>query len=163
MINEHKVFHDRIQAWLSGHLDAEATEAFRAHQIECADCAARAQSEKNLWEMLGAGKIEDQELVPSVWPQVREKVFKSAIPAKTVGSSWFFGGGQLVRASLAACAVSAGLMVGILTPGVSNQANAENTSNKLWDTESSWLDATSTDGLAGIWLDPGLSDESDGS
>ena len=68
-----------------------------------------------------------------------------------------------MRASLAASAVAAGLMAGILIPGFSGQADADEINSDLWVSEASWLDVTATDGLAGIWLNPGLSDESDGS
>jgi len=123
----------------------------------------RTQAEKDLWELLGEGRIQTKGAVPSVWPQVQQRTFGSPEKNLQAGNSWFFGGGQWVRASLAASAVAAGLMVGILIPGFSGQAGADETNSDLWVSEASWLDVTATDGLAGIWLDPGLSDESDGS
>jgi len=68
-----------------------------------------------------------------------------------------------MRATLAACAVVGGLMVGTMLPGLSPTATADEVNNELWVSEASWLDDSATDGLAGIWLDPGLTEESDGS
>ncbi len=121
------------------------------------------EREKELWELLGEGRIQTKGPVPSVWPQVQQRTFGSPERDLQAVNSWFFGGRQWVRASLAACAVAAGLMAGILIPGFSGQADADETNSELWVSEASWLDVTATDGLAGIWVNPGLPDESDGS
>ncbi len=163
MNDEHKKFHDRIQDWLSGQLSSDEVGLFEKHCKQCPECAARAQAEKDLWELLGAVQPENQGSVPSVWPQVQERVFGDSSVTLVPVNNWFFGRGQLVRASLAAGAVAAGLMAGILVPGMSGEASAEDVQNDLWVSESSWLDVSATDGLAAIWLDPGLPDESDGS
>ncbi len=158
MNTNHETFRLQIQDWLSGQLAAEAADQFMTHMAECPDCATLAESEKELWEMLGQGDVRASGPVPSVWPTVRERTFGSG-----QSSAWFFGGRQLVRASLAACAVVTGLMVGVLVPGLSATATADEGSGDLWVSEASWLDDSATDGLAGIWLDPGLEDEGDGS
>ncbi len=163
MTNEHQIFHDRIQSWLSGQLGSGALEKFETHRKECPECASQAQAEKELWELLGEGRIQNLGPIPSVWPQIQQRVFDSPGNNLLFGNGWFFGGGQVVRASLAACAVAAGLMVGVLIPGLSGRASADDINSDLWVSEASWLDETATDGLAGIWLSPGLSDESDGS
>ena len=158
MNNNHEIFRDQIQAWLSGQLDAGTVLQFEAHMADCPDCAALAAGEKELWELLGQGDAHTSGPVPSVWPSVQQRTF-----GKGSNGAWFFGGGQLMRASLAACAVAAGLMVGVLVPGLSATATADEINSDLWVSEASWLDETATDGLAGIWLDPGLAEESDGS
>ncbi len=163
MTNEHQYFQDRIQAWLSGQLAAAALKKVEAHRVECAECAALARGEKELWELLGAGGIQNPGPVPSVWPQVQQRVFGSPENLAQKDNGWFYGGGQMVRASLAACAVVVGLMAGVFIPGLSGPAGADDSSSDLWVSEASWLDESATDGLAGIWLSPGLSEESGGS
>lgn len=158
MSNNHQLFQDRIQGWLSGQLDAEAFTQFEAHMAQCNQCSRLAASEKELWELLGQGDVRPNGPLPSVWPSVQQRTFG----ARQSGT-WFFGGRQLVRASLAACAVVSGLMVGVLVPGLSTTATADEINSELWVSETSWLDETATDGLAGIWLDPGLADDSGGS
>lgn len=158
MNSNHKIFRSQIQAWLSGQLESGDTRQFEAHMAECHDCAAHASTEKELWEMLGQGDVLASGPVPSVWPGVQERTF-----GQSRNGTWFFGGGQLMRASLAACALVAGLMVGVLVPGMSPTATADEINNDLWVSEASWLDDSATDGLAGIWLDPGLPQESSGS
>ncbi len=122
------------------------------------DDARLAATDKELWELLGKGDVRSSGPAASVWPSVQQRTFGAQ-----KNGTWFFGSGQLVRASLAACAVVAGLMVGVLVPGLSATATADEINNDLWVSEASWLDDSATDGLAGIWLDPGLADESDGS
>ena len=158
MNNNHEIYLDQSQAWLSGHLDAGAVSQLEAHLADCPECAARAADEKELWELLGQGAVCGSDPVSSVWPSVQQRTF-----GKGSNGAWFFGGGQLMRASLAACAVAAGLMVGVLVPGLSTTATADEINSDLWVSEASWLDETATDGLAGIWLDPGMAEESDGS
>ena len=158
MNSNHDFFRGQIQAWLSGQLNVADARQFEAHMTECHDCAAHAAADKELWEMLEEGNVLDFGPVPSAWPGVQERVF---VPSKN--GAWFFGGGQLMRASLAACALVAGLMVSALMPGLSPVATADEINNDLWVSEASWLDDSATDGLAGIWLDPGLPDESSGS
>ncbi len=158
MNNNHEVFRDQIQAWLSGQLEADAVLQFEAHMADCPDCAAQAAGEKELWEMLEPGNAQISGPAPSVWPAVQQRTF-----GKGGNGAWFFGSGQLVRASLAACAVAAGLMLGVLVPGLSATATADEINSDLWVSEASWLDETAIDGLAGIWLDPGMAEESGGS
>ena len=97
MTNEHQFFHDRIQSWLSGQLDSEALEKFETHRTECSECASQAQAEKELWELLDEGRIQNLGPVPSVWPQVQQRVCDSQGNKLLFGNGWFFGGGQLVR------------------------------------------------------------------
>ena len=158
MTNNHEFFGDRIQAWLSGQLDKESSARFEDHMENCPACAATLASAKELWELLGRGDVLASGPIPSVWPEVRDRTL-----GQRKGGAWFFGGGRLMRASLAGCAVAAGLMAGVMVPGLSGNANADDTGNYLWISEASWLDDSATDGLAGIWLDPGLAAESDGS
>jgi len=157
MSSKHEIFLDRIQAWLSDQLDTETLTRVETHLAECPECSVRAASEKELWEILGQGDVRTSRLAPSVWPEVRERTFGTE-----KNGAWFFGGGLVMRTSLAACAVAAGLMAGVLVPGLSGTATAEGTDN-MWVSEASWLDDSATDGLAGIWLDPGLAEESEGS
>ena len=163
MSNEHQIFHDRIQAWLSGQLNPEATVEFERHRAHCRQCSAFADAEKQFWDLLGEGKIQNEGPVPSVWPKVQQEISGFGNHHSLPTNGWFFGGGKLVRSSLAACVVLVGLAVGVLAPGVSVQANTENVSSDVWVSEASWLDVSTTDGLAGVWLEPGLSGESDGS
>jgi len=158
MRNSHEIFRDRIQAWLSGQLDLETAAEFAAHQQECSECSALASAEQELWDMLGQGQVVNAAGASSIWPLVQERTFGGAR-----NNAWFFGGGKLMRASLAACAMVAGLMMGALVPGLSSTASADEPTDGIWVSEASWLDASATDGLAGIWLDPGLLEESDGS
>jgi len=158
MNNNHEIFRDQIQSWLSGQLDEDALSRFETHMSECRQCAARASVEMDLWDMLGQGSAQVSGPVPSVWPEVQQRTFGG-----NQNGSWFFGRGQLMRATLAACAVVGGLMVGTMLPGLSPTATADEVNNELWVSEASWLDDSATDGLAGIWLDPGLTEESDGS
>ncbi len=161
MNNNHEIYVDQIQAWLSDQLDSESAGRLEAHLADCPDCAAQAAQQKQLWELLGQGDVRTSGPSSSVWPTVRQRTFGAA-----PNGTWFFGRGQLMRTSLAACAVAAGLMVGILLPGIpglSSTAGADETNSDLWVSEASWLDDSATDGLAGIWLDPGLAKEGDGS
>ncbi len=158
MNNHHHVFRDRIQAWLSCELDAETLRQVESHLAACPECSRQAAAEKEFWALLGEGDLRAAGPAPSIWPQVREQTFGSGETG-----AWFFGGGLLLRTALAAGAVAAGLMVGVLVPGLSGTATADNAEDGLWGSEASWLDDSATDGLAGIWLDPGLAEEGGGS
>lgn len=161
MRNNHEIFKYQIQAWLSDHLEAGAVEQFDAHMADCADCAAHAAMEKELWELLGQGDARASGPASSVWPSVQQRTFGKM--SNNGNGAWFFGRGQLMRGSLAACAMAAGLTVGVLIPGLSSTATADEINGDLWVSEGSWLDDSATDGLAGIWLGPGLVEESEGS
>ncbi|MCP4293786.1 MAG: hypothetical protein GY780_18305 [bacterium] len=118
--------------------------------------------DRELWDLLEEGRVPESDLGSTVWPKVRAQTLDNNSPA-----GWFFGDGSLVRGAVAAGAVVVGLMVGVMLPGISQQAQAtdqgSDESTGLWSDESSWLDETATTGLAEIWLDPGMQDESEGS
>jgi anti-sigma factor RsiW len=158
MSNNHQIFRDRIQAWLSNELAVEILPEVEAHLAACPECSALAAAEKELWEMLAHGDVRTSGPGKSVWPEVRQRTV-----GRNDNGAWFYGGGIWRRASLATCAVAMGLMAGVLVPDLSDTTGFDDTDGDLWVSEASWLDDSATDGLAGMWLDIGFAEESDGS
>jgi anti-sigma factor RsiW len=157
---------DLIQAYLSGELDGGRAAAVEKHLEGCSRCRQEAQEARALWKMLGS-----TETVPtgndSIWP---------AVQARTLGRDpepreWFFGTGPRMRAGLAAVALAAGLMVGVLLPVGSDPSPATDDSlaSSAWLLDSSWLSGSSwlaTEkgaGLDDILLGTDQSEEGNGS
>jgi len=137
----------RMAAWLAGELEPTELEDFERHLDACPDCAREAEQARRVWDLVDVLPTS-AEARPSVW---------TAVKARTVGNGrsdrdWFFGVGPWTRRGWAACAVAAGLAMGMLLPGMwtDGTAGADPVDPRL--AESSWqVDGESTD-LAEWWL-----------
>ena len=134
-----------LTRWLGGELAADERVAVEAHLAACPGCRGEADALTAVWQELA------QAAPPagpgSVWPAVQARIFAPR-------PGWFFGGGSLVRAGLAAAAVACGLVAGALLPagGVAEAADPT-----LWVASSRALDADAAVALD-VWLDPGSGD-----
>lgn len=152
---------DRIAAWLAGELsDAEArqvTEHFR----DCPACAQAAEAERNLWKVVD--QVAELNLSKtSVWPQVQSRTF-----GHRGAGAWFFGNRVWTRNALASLAVAAGLVVGLVLPGLGEREYTESPDIAVANSESfgfgnsSWLSTETSDELGDIWLAAGRDTEGD--
>jgi len=117
-------------------------------------------AEQALWDVLGRADADGLGDGHSVWPEVRRRTF-----GNQAGSAWFFGHGRFSRTGLAAGALAAGLAFGWLLPSWTGPAGtaASYSGTESYAAQSSWLDDSSADDLAGLWLDMGTEEEGDGS
>lgn len=151
---------DLLQLHVSGELDGPRKEAVEEHLTECSTCRAEAERIQRLWNDLGA--VETSRSGDSVW---------SAVQARTFGEGradreWFFGSGGLVRGTLAATAVAAGLALGVLLPAQQSPAEDADTSwlsDASWVSNSSWLGGDTAPGIDELLLGVENPDEVDGS
>jgi anti-sigma factor RsiW len=157
---------NRIQAYISGELAGDRKAAVEKHLDECPACRDEVDRAHKTWEMLGTMETHGSEN-GSVWPAVQARTFGREKPER----EWFFGAGNLTRAGLAAAAVAAGLMLGVLLPGGSdhNESVDSGLTDMSWLVESSWLSDSSwlggdvAAGLDDILLGTDLLDEGNGS
>lgn len=154
---------ENIQAWLSGELSPTEAARLESHLRDCPACARESENARQMWDLLGCLEDSAQVSRESLWPAVQQRTFGESGPG-----SWFFGTGRLVQSSLAAAALVAGLMLGVMVPGtgsdlVGGQAEAlDVTEDQL---ETLWLSGTSWDsGLTEFessWLTAGQDEEMD--
>ncbi len=157
---------NRIQAYVSGELDGDRMAAVEEHLNECPSCRKEADRARETWEMLSAAETPSP-ATDSVWPAVQARTFGRG----TSEREWFFGTGNLTRTGLAAAAVAAGLMLGVLLPaGSGHQEGADSgltdaswLVDSSWLSESSWLGGNGSTGLDGLLLGADLLNEGDGS
>lgn len=154
----HRIFRKWIPLWLSGQLTAAEEREFEIHRQECAECSSLAAADERVWKQLNAMTAESSRTPASVWPAVRRRTL-----AGRSGAAWLFGSSRWIGATLAAGALAMGLLTGLLAPGAPVQASVVEDDANPWEGGSSWLTDSTTDGLAGLWLAPGLASESDGS
>ncbi len=160
MSMSHAEFRSRMLEYLSGRMPREQEALFREHERNCADCAARLAEEQTLWDLLGSDDPDSLDVGRSVWPEVRRRTFGAKAE-----SAWFFGQGRFSRLGLAASALAAGLAWGWLLPGWIGSATSVTgyADTDSYEVQSNWLDDSSAYDLAGLWLDMGSEEESDGS
>ena len=145
----------QLPAWISGELDEHQAAAVEKHLAECAECAAEAKTQRAIWQELGGAEITPP--TSSVWPSVQARTF-----GQKEQPGWFFGSPGMARSSLAAGAVVAGLMMGMLVPGGTTQVGGEAEALTMENTvvETAWLSGSTWGGeftdLASDWLQVGL-------
>lgn len=154
----HEKFRKQIPRYLAGHLSAADAAAFLEHVQGCPDCLGTLAQEKELWDLLAQADADSLGSGSSLWPGIQRRTFR-----RDEDGSWFFGQGRLSRTGLAAGALAAGLAFGWFMPTWMGNGAGTVGYTETYTTESSWLDDSSTDDLAGLWLDMGATEESDGS
>lgn len=154
---------DQIQALLSGELSATESARIEAHLLDCPQCARSAEEAREFWENLGSLGENQPGSSGSVWPGVRART----LGRKDAGFS-ISGRGRWVQPSLAAAALAAGLMLGILIPGGGNDqigGEAEALTVSEDQLESAWLlDTSWGEGISDFeisWIGAGLDDGTD--
>ena len=154
---------DQIQAWLSGELSSTEAIRLEAHLLDCPECARSAEEAREFWDSLGSLGDHQTESGSSVWPGVRARTFGR----KEAGFS-ITGGGRWVQPSLAAAALAAGLMLGIMIPGGGNDqigGEAEALTVSEDQLESAWLlDTSWGEGISDFeisWIGAGLDEGTD--
>jgi len=154
---------DQIQTWLSGELSTKEAARLEAHLLDCPDCARSAEESREFWESLGSLGENQTGSRGSVWPGVRART----LGQKEAGDS-LTGGGRWVQPSLAAAALAAGLMLGILIPGGGNDqigGEAEALTVSEDQLESAWLlDTSWGEGISDFeisWIGAGLDEGTD--
>lgn len=138
----------KLAAWLGGELDAATAASVAAHLERCPECRREAEAQRAAWRAL-----ESVATAPSprgsVWPAVRRRTFGAG------AGNWFFGRSPVVRWSLAALTVAAGVLGGRLTGGLAGAgaalADDDGSLAAVWLEDSSWHDE-SGGGLADSWL-----------
>lgn len=153
---------DLLQLHVSGELDGPRKEMVEEHLLECPACRAEAGKIRRLWDELGA--VETVQVRASAWSAVQARTFAEG----GAGREWFFGSGRLVRSTLAATAVAAGLTLGVLMPAGPSPETADETdtswlSDASWVSNSSWLGGGDAPGIDDLLLGVELPDKVDGS
>jgi anti-sigma factor RsiW len=157
---------ERVQAYLAGELDADRAAAVERHLEKCSRCRDEVQQTQTLWKMLDSAQVKPSQR-PSIWPAVRART----VDKETDRRGWFYGTRPWIRTGLAAAALAAGLVVGVLLPGGAGEGNGADrlTSAAAWLTDASWLSDSSwrstgeAVGLDDILLGADLADEGNGS
>ena len=155
-----------IQNYLAGELGPVRAAAVEKHLAECPRCRREVEQARKLWNLIDAAEVVSVE-EGSIWPAVRERT----LVRKSARHQWFFGSGPWTRRGLAAGAVAAGLVVGLLAPAgsVDKERIAVAQENSSWPVElfllmdSSWLGTGETPGLDDVLLGVDLAEEGNGS
>lgn len=155
-----------IQAYLAGELDTDRTVVVERHLEGCSMCGEEVKRARALWELLGSAQAEPSQ-GSSIWPAVRERTLDKG----SDHLDWFFGSRPWIRTGLAAGALAAGLVAGVLMPGGSGEVSVTDglTSDSSWLMDASWLSNSSwrstggAVGLEDILLGADLADEGNGS
>lgn len=157
---------DLIPAYLAGELETDRAAAVERHLEGCSRCREEVEQAGTLWEMLGSAQAGPTQ-GPSIWPAVRARTLDKGKDHR----DWFFGARPWMRTGLAAGALAAGLVAGVLLPGGSGEVSVADglTSDSSWLMEASWLSDSSwrstgeAVGLEDILLGADLADEGNGS
>ena len=145
---------DSLQAFVSGELSVEKRDAVEAHLVTCDQCRREEAEVRGLWNLLGEAEV-DPPVDRSIWDTVRSRTLEK----KEGSRDWLFGREPWTRAGLAAAAVAAGLVCGILVPGGENTGSNESSGEdaawlveSTWLSNSSWLSGDGSQGLDDIIL-----------
>ena len=155
-----------IQTYLAGELDTDRAAAVERHLEGCSRCRGKVSQARALCEMLDSAQVEPPRGT-SIWPAVRERTLGREAERR----EWFFGTRPWMRTGLAAGALAAGLVAGVLLPGGSGEVSAVDgpSADSSWLMDSSWLSGSSwratgdAAGLDDILLGADLADEGNGS
>jgi anti-sigma factor RsiW len=149
--------YNKTAAWLAGELEPTEKRDFEQHVASCPSCAREAEEARRVWNHVEEGPAPVASPY-SVWPGVQARTTRRDRSA----GDWFFGRGPWTRRGWAACAVAAGLSMGMVLPGLWTGGTDEADPVDPRLAESSWLaDGQDTD-LATWWLAANY-DEEDGS
>jgi anti-sigma factor RsiW len=155
-----------IQTYLAGELDTDRAAAVERHLEGCSRCRGEVRQAQALLEMLGSAELETPQSA-SIWSEVRTRT----LGLEAERREWFFGARPWMRTSLAAGALAAGLVAGVLLPTGSGEVSAADnpSAESAWLMDSSWLSDSSwraigdAVGLDDILLGADLVDEGNGS
>ncbi len=158
---------EKLESWLAHELSATESASVEEHLRSCSQCSARAQELRKVWDLLGSVENNDS-TAPSIWPVVKTRTVGKADGNQ--GTSWFFGGGQTLRAGLAVTAVAAGLSLAFILPAgqqipgdLNSVASLDEDSDMDWLADSTVFSSSNGGILDDLWLGTGLDDEGDGS
>ncbi len=142
-----KHYSQHIQAYISDELDSRSRAEMEAHLAGCSTCARELAEQRVLWESLDS--LAAPAAGASVWPSVQARTTRSA-------KGWFFGSTGWARSGLAAAAVAAGLMLGVLIPGGGGVGAGDALATDLDEAETLWISGTTLeDGqsdLEALWF-----------